>query len=87
MAVTDQRVEYVSFAPLFGENSMETFLQALTEDRHCLDCKTAIEALEGGMVFGGHPPGVELIGHLCDDCWEWRERVRRLRHEKVCVLA
>ena len=78
-AAADQRVEYVSLAPLFGENSMEAFTRALLEDRHCMDCDKELEDFEGYMEFSGQPPYVELIGHFCEACWERWDKVRRYR--------
>lgn len=69
-----------SLAPLFGEHSMEAWLHLLLDERHCMDCKTAIEGLEGGMVFRGQLPQTDLEGHLCTPCWEWREVLRQGRH-------
>ncbi len=79
MAATEQRDEYISLAPLFGENSMEAWTRALLEGRRCMDCKAEIEGLGGAMVFCGRPPQVDLVGHVCEACWERREEVRRYR--------
>ena len=76
MATKEQKTEYVSLAPLFGENSMEAFERALLENRHCMDCKTVMEDFEGMMVMRGQPPHVELVGHLCDACWVRQEEMR-----------
>ncbi len=81
MAATDHSREHVSLAPLFGQNSMEAFLQALTEGRRCMDCKRERGDLEGAVAFSGQLPFIELVGHLCETCWQAREELRRLRAE------
>ena len=78
MAATEQRDEYISLAPLFGENSMEAWTRTLLEE-HGLDCQAEIEGRGGTMVFCGRPPQVDLVGHVCEACWERREEVRHYR--------
>jgi hypothetical protein len=78
----DERVEYVSLAPLFGLNSMDAFLQAVSEGQRCMDCKRPREGFEGAVSFSGQLPHVELAGHLCEPCWQAREALRRLRAEE-----
>jgi hypothetical protein len=84
MAAVDQRTRYVSLAPLCGQNSMEAFLQALTEKRRCMDCKRAIEDLEGAMAFSGQLP--HSAPAICvRRAGGAREELRRLRAEgKAC---
>jgi len=79
MTITEQGSESVSLAPLFGENSMETWTRTLLEKRRCMDCKVEIEDLDGAMVFRGELPHVELVGHLCEVCRERREGIRLYR--------
>jgi hypothetical protein len=62
--------------------SMEEWRHALLDDRRCMDCKTAIVGLDGAMVFRGQLPQTGLVGHLCQECWEWRETLRQVRHEQ-----
>jgi hypothetical protein len=62
---------------------MEAFLQALTEDRRCMDCKSEVEAFEGAITFSGQIPYTELTGHLCQACWERREELRQWRAQKT----
>ena len=57
--------------------SMEEWLHALLDDRRCMDCKAAIEGLDGAMIFRGQLPQIRLMGHLCQKCWEWLEAVRQ----------
>jgi len=61
---------------------MEEWVRALMDDRRCMDCKVEIEGLAGATVFRGPLPQTGLVGHLCKECWEWRETIRQLRHEK-----
>jgi hypothetical protein len=75
----EQRGTAGSLAALFGEQSMEAWLARLLDDRRCMDCKTPIDGLDGAMVFRGRLPQVDLEGHLCPQCWEWREVLRRSR--------
>jgi len=72
-----QGKEYGSLAWLFGKNSMEAWTCALLEDRRCMDCKKELEGFDGRIEFRGQPLHVELVGHLCESCWERREEVRR----------
>ncbi len=77
-----QQTEYVSLTPLFDNNSMEAWIQALLEDRRCMDCKIELAECEGTTEFRGRLPQVELVGNLCEECWEQREAIRRLRNER-----
>jgi hypothetical protein len=79
MANTEQR-EHVSLAPLCGENSLEAWVQSLTENRRCMDCKAEIEGFAGAMVFSGQLPQTDLVGHRYEACFERHEEVRRYRH-------
>jgi hypothetical protein len=65
-----------------GDQSLKAWIEALLEDRDCMDCKAAIEGLEGTMEFHGPLLYVECIGYLCLSCWERRERIRQVRHEQ-----
>ena len=82
MAKTEQKTEYVSLAPLCEENSMEAWTHALLEDRRCMDCKIELAECEGTTEFRGRLPHVELVGHLCEECWTHREEIQRLRNER-----
>lgn len=76
----EQNIKVGSLAALFGEHSMEAWLRRLLDERRCMDCKAVIEGLEGAMVFRGRLPQTDLEGHLCPQCWEWREVLRQGRH-------
>jgi hypothetical protein len=76
MANTEQR-EHISLAPLCGENSLEAWVQSLTENQRCMDCKAEIEGFAGAIVFSGQLPQTKLVGHWCEACWKRREEVRR----------
>jgi len=52
------------------------------EDRRCMDCKIELAECEGTTEFRGRLPQVELVGNLCEECWEQREAIRRLRNER-----
>ena len=77
MAIVEQGNQYVSLAPLCGENSMEAWTHALLENRRCMDCKVELAEEAGTAEFRGQIPHVEFIGHLCQPCWDRREEARR----------
>jgi hypothetical protein len=79
MAITEQGNESVSLAPLFGENSMLTWTQALLEDRFCMNCRNEIDGLAGAMVCRGWISQVDLVGHLCEICRKHPEAVKYYR--------
>src|SRR3989442_13466400 len=83
MTTRKPSAEYVSLAPLFGENSVEAWTRTLLEDRRwCRDCKAEIAGFGGAMEFRGRPPHLELVGHLCKGCWERRGGGERLHAPK-----
>ena len=54
-----QQTEYVSLTPLFDNNSMEAWIQALLKDRRCMDCKIELAECEGTTEFRGRLPQVD----------------------------
>jgi len=64
------------------ENSLESWIATLLEDRHCMDCGTMIVGLEGTLEFRGIPPHVEGIGSLCPRCAVRDEEIRHLETQK-----